>query len=85
MRAEKRRAVDALTEIAADAGLSLVQLALGFVLDDPTVTAAIIGPRTPDQLTDLLANGAPGLPPGTRARIDEVVAPGRTINPYDAG
>jgi aryl-alcohol dehydrogenase-like predicted oxidoreductase len=85
MRADKRRAVDALTEIAADAGRSLVQLALGFVIDDPAVTAAIIGPRTLDQLTDLLADGAPALPPGTRARIDEVVAPGRTINPYDAG
>ena len=85
MRAEKRRAVDALAAIAEDVGLSLTQLALGFVLDDPTITAAIIGPRTSAQLADLLAAGAPALPPGTRDRIDEVVAPGRTINPYDAG
>jgi aryl-alcohol dehydrogenase-like predicted oxidoreductase len=85
MRRQKIAAVDALGEIAADAGLSLAQLALGFVLDDPTVTAAIIGPRTLPQLTELLAAGAPTLPPGTRGRIDAVVAPGRTINPYDAG
>jgi aryl-alcohol dehydrogenase-like predicted oxidoreductase len=85
MRREKVAAVDALATIAADVGLSLPQLALGFVLDDPTVTAAIIGPRTLGQLTELLAMGAPPLPAGTRARIDAVVAPGRTINPFDAG
>ena len=50
MRAEKLRAVDALTTIAGDHGLTIVQLALAFVLDDPAVTAAIIGPRTLDQL-----------------------------------
>ncbi len=85
MRAEKLRAVDALTAIAGDHGLTIKQLALAFVLDDPAVTAAIIGPRTLDQLTDLLAAGAPALPAGVRAAIDAVVAPGRNINPYDAG
>ena len=49
------------------------------------MTAAIIGPRTLDQLTDLLAAGTPALPAGVRAAIDAVVAPGRNINPYDAG
>ena len=48
--------------VADDVGLTLPQLALGFVLDDPTVTAAIIGPRTLGQLTELLATGAPALP-----------------------
>ena len=85
MRAEKLRAVDALTTIAGDHGLTIKQLALAFVLDDPAVSAAIIGPRTLDQLTDLLAAGAPTLPPGARAAIDAVVAPGRNINPDDAG
>ena len=55
------------------------------MLDDPAVSAAIIGPRTLDQLTDLLAAGVPTLPPGARAAIDAVVAPGHNINPYDAG
>ena len=85
VRAEKRHVIEALLAIAEDVGLTLPQLALAFVLDDPTVTAAIIGPRTLDQLTELLAGGTPALPAGTRARVDEVVAPGRTINPYDAG
>ena len=85
MRVEKLRAVDALTTIAGDHGLTIKQLALAFVLDDPAMSAAIIGPRTLDQLTDLLAAGAPALPAGVRAAIDAVVTPGRNINPYDAG
>ena len=89
IRAEKHAMVERLTTIAADTGLTLKQLALAFVLDDPAITAAIIGPRTLDQLDDLLATAAlPGglvLPPGVRDAIDAVVAPGRNVNPADAG
>ena len=81
--------VDQLAEVATEAGLTLKQLALAFVLDDPTITAAIIGPRTLDQLDDLIftAHLAGGLvlPDGVRDAIDEVVAPGRNVNPADAG
>ena len=86
MRAEKRRAVDALTRDRRRCR-AVARAARPRASSSTTrrVTAAIIGPGRSDQLTDLLANGAPALPPGTRARIDEVVAPGRTINPYDAG
>jgi aryl-alcohol dehydrogenase-like predicted oxidoreductase len=84
VRAAKLRAVDELEVIAADHGLTLVQLALAFVLDDPTVTAALIGPRTLAQLTELLAAGAPALPPGARDAIDAVVPPGHDLSPYDA-
>lgn len=85
MRAEKRALVDRLTALAADHGMSLKQLALAFVLDDPTITAAIIGPRTWDQLDDLLRLGPLVLPAGVRAEIDTIVAPGRNVNPADAG
>ncbi len=85
MRAEKRALVSALLVIAADAGMSLPQLALAFVLDDPSVSAAIIGPRTYEQLDQLLTLGPLVLPDGVRARIDAVVAPGRNVNPADAG
>ena len=84
MRARKLAAVDALTEIAAGCGLTLVQLALAFVLDDPAVGAALIGPRTVGQLDDLLGAGVPTLPPGARDAIDAVVAPGEDVNPADA-
>jgi aryl-alcohol dehydrogenase-like predicted oxidoreductase len=89
IRAEKRALVDRLASVAAEAGLSLKQLALAFVLDDPTVTAAIIGPRTLDQLDDLIATaqlpGGLALPDGVRDAIDRIVAPGRNVNPADAG
>jgi aryl-alcohol dehydrogenase-like predicted oxidoreductase len=85
MRRAKWSAVEALTALADGAGLTIKQLALGFVLDDPTITSAIIGPRTLPQLIDLLAAGAPALPPGLRDAIDRVIAPGTNINPADAG
>jgi aryl-alcohol dehydrogenase-like predicted oxidoreductase len=85
VRAAKLAAVDALMAIAAEHGMTITQLALAFVLDDPAVTAAIVGPRTPDQLTELLAAGTPPLPLGARDQIDAVVATGHNINPADAG
>jgi aryl-alcohol dehydrogenase-like predicted oxidoreductase len=89
IRVEKQRLVDQLIGVAHGAGMTLKQLALAFVLDDPTITAAIIGPRTPEQLDDLLATASlPGglvLPEGVRAAIDAVVEPGRNVNPADAG
>ncbi len=85
MRAEKRSLVAQLLAIADEAGMTLPQLALAFVLDDPSVSAAIIGPRTEQQLAQLLDLGPLVLPDGVRARIDAVVAPGRNVNPNDAG
>ena len=46
----KLEAADALARLADEAGISLVHLALAFVLRHPAVTAAIIGPRTMEQL-----------------------------------
>lgn len=89
IRVQKHAMVEQLAAVAAQAGLTLKQLALAFVLDDPAITAAIIGPRTLEQLDDLLATAhLPGglvLPDGVRAAIDAIVAPGRNINPADAG
>jgi aryl-alcohol dehydrogenase-like predicted oxidoreductase len=44
------RKIDLLTGLAGDRGLSLPTAALAWVLTDPGVTSAIIGPRTPEQL-----------------------------------
>jgi aryl-alcohol dehydrogenase-like predicted oxidoreductase len=85
MRRAKSSAVDRLTVIAADHGMTLTQLALAFILDDPTITSAIIGPRTFVQLDQLLSLGTLVLPGGARAAIDAVVAPGLNLNPRDAG
>ncbi len=85
IRIEKRRIVADLTALAQEAGMTLAQLALAFVLDDPTVSAAIIGPRTYAQLDELMRLGPLILPAGVRRRIDEVILPGRNVNPADAG
>jgi aryl-alcohol dehydrogenase-like predicted oxidoreductase len=81
----KLAAVEELIKIAADAGCSLLHLALAFVVGHPAVTSAIIGPRTMDQLTDLLAGASLALDDDVLDRIDQVVAPGVTLNPADSG
>ena len=81
----KLAAVEELIKIAADAGCSLTHLALAFVTTHPGVTSAIIGPRTMEQLTDLLAGADVTLDDDVLDRIDQIVPPGVTLNPADAG
>ncbi len=81
----KLEAADALAGVAEDAGMSLVHLALGFVLAHPAVTSAIIGPRTMDQLKSQLDAGDVVLDDAVLDRIDEIVPPGTTLNDADSG
>lgn len=80
----KLEAADALAMVAEDAGMSLVELALGFVRSHPAITSAIIGPRTIDHLHSYLAATAERLPSDVLDAIDAIVPPGVTINPIDA-
>ena len=50
----KLEAADALAGLADESGISLIHLALAFVIRHPAVTAAIIGPRTMEQLESQL-------------------------------
>jgi aryl-alcohol dehydrogenase-like predicted oxidoreductase len=77
--------VEDLLKVAADAGMSLTHLAMAWVLQHPAVTSAIIGPRTMDQMTDLLGGADATLDSDILDRIDELVPPGTTINPADTG
>ncbi len=81
----KLEAVDALTALAADAGLSIIELALAFVLEHPAVSAAIIGPRTLDHLEDQLKAADITLSADVLDRIDEIVPPGKNLSAGDAG
>ncbi len=81
----KLAATEALAQLAEQAGLTLIQLALGFVLSHPALTAAIIGPRTIEHLDSQLAAGDVTLDDPVLDRIDEIVAPGVNLNPADAG
>ncbi|HYU39713.1 MAG TPA: aldo/keto reductase [Acidimicrobiia bacterium] len=76
-------AVEDLLKIAADAGISLTHMAMAFVLEHPAVTSAIIGPRTMEQLEDLLAGADVRLDTDVLDRIDEVVPPGTSITGAD--
>jgi aryl-alcohol dehydrogenase-like predicted oxidoreductase len=81
----KLEAADALAGLADESGISLVHLALAFAIRHPAVTAAIIGPRTMEQLESQLGAVEVRLEDELLDRVDEIVAPGRTINPADAG
>jgi aryl-alcohol dehydrogenase-like predicted oxidoreductase len=73
--------VAALRSIAQEAGLSLPQLAVGFALAQPAVTSVLIGPRTHEQLDELLTCGDVALSDDTRAAIDHIVPPGSDVDP----
>jgi aryl-alcohol dehydrogenase-like predicted oxidoreductase len=81
----KLEAVTQLATLAREAGLSLIDLALAFVLEHPAVSAAIIGPRTMEQLESQLSAPDVRLESDVLDRIDEIVAPGTNVNPADAG
>ncbi|MEU8207730.1 aldo/keto reductase [Micromonospora sp. NPDC049044] len=83
--AAKLAAVDKLATLADEAGLSLIHLAIAFVLEHPAVTSAIIGPRTLTQLESQLGAAKVSLSSDVLDRIDAIVAPGTTLNPADAG
>src|SRR3954464_3875129 len=79
----KLDAVEQLQQVADDAGLSMIELAIAFVVNHPGVTSAIIGPRTMEQLDSQLPAADVVLDTAALDRIDEIVKPGVTINPAD--
>ena len=81
-----QRKLDAVEEVAALAeksGMSLIELAVAFVINHPGVTSAIIGPRTREQLDAFLPAADVTLSTDVLESIDEIVAPGVTVNPVD--
>ncbi len=81
----KLEATDALALLAEETGVSLIHLALAFAIQHPAVTAAIIGPRTMEQLESQLGAADVRLDPELLDRIDEIVPAGADLNPADAG
>jgi aryl-alcohol dehydrogenase-like predicted oxidoreductase len=75
--------VDALGRMADDLGITLIEMAIAFAITHPGITSAIIGPRTTEQLESQLGAAEVTLSTETLDRIDELVAPGETINPDD--
>jgi aryl-alcohol dehydrogenase-like predicted oxidoreductase len=81
----KRAAAEDLAELADKFGLTMIELALAFVINHPAVTSAIIGPRTMEQLEAQLSAPDVTLPEELLDAIDDIVPPGTTLNPADVG
>jgi aryl-alcohol dehydrogenase-like predicted oxidoreductase len=81
----KLEIADELAGLADEAGITLIEMALAFVIRHPAVTAAIIGPRTMDHLESQLTAVDVELSDEVLDRIDQIVPPGVNLNPGDAG
>src|SRR4051794_14043403 len=79
----KLEAVEQLQQVADDAGLSMIELAIAFVINHPGVTSAIVGPRTMEQLDSHPPAADVALDAATLDRIDDIVAPGVNLTPAD--
>ncbi len=83
-----QRKLDIVTELSSladEAGISLIDMALGFVLEHPAVSSAIIGPRTMEQLESQLSAPDVRLSKDVLDKIDQIVPPGTNVNVEDAG
>ncbi|WP_329130017.1 aldo/keto reductase family protein [Streptomyces sp. NBC_01476] len=81
MRDEVLERVQRLQPLAAEAGLSLAQLAVAWVLDNPNVSAAIVGASRPEQVAENAKAAGVRLDPALKARIDEILEPVATTDP----
>jgi aryl-alcohol dehydrogenase-like predicted oxidoreductase len=81
----KLEAAHAFGALADEAQISLIEMALAFVINHPAVTAAIIGPRTIEQLESQLGALEASLSEEMLDAIDQVVPPGQNVNPNDRG
>jgi aryl-alcohol dehydrogenase-like predicted oxidoreductase len=79
----KLEVVEQLIPLAEKAGLPMAHLAMAFAIAHPGVTSAIIGPRTMEQLDDLLAGAGVTLDDEILDRIDEIAPPGTDAGPND--
>jgi len=78
-------AVEQLAKLAGDAGMSLTHLAIAWAATHPAVTSVLIGPRTEEQLEELLGAADFRLDDDVLDAIDRIVPPGANVNPADAG
>ena len=79
--------VQLLKPLAAEAGLTMAQLAIAWVLTNPNVSAAIVGATRPEQVRDNAAAAGRKLEPELLQKVDAVLAgvvvddPARTVSP----
>jgi aryl-alcohol dehydrogenase-like predicted oxidoreductase len=83
--ARKLDLVEDLLRVAGEADLTLTHMAIAFTLAHPAVTSTIIGPRTREQLDDLVKAADVRLDAATLDAIDDLVPPGSLIDEGDRG
>ena len=83
MREDVLRTVQELKPLAADAGLSMAQLAIGWVLSNPNVASAIVGATRPEQVRDNAA--AKALPADLKQAVDDVLSGVAELDPAKGG
>jgi len=84
MRDERRLdAVEQIIPVAEQAGLPMTHLAMAFAIAHPGVTSALSGPRTMEQLDDLLAGAEVALSDDILDQLDKIVPPGTDIGQLD--
>jgi aryl-alcohol dehydrogenase-like predicted oxidoreductase len=87
LRDDVLTAVQRLSPLAAEAGLSLAQLAVAWTLQNPNVSAAIVGATRPEQVRENVKAAGVRLDAGLMSRIDEALGdvverdPARTASP----
>jgi aryl-alcohol dehydrogenase-like predicted oxidoreductase len=82
---DKLVAADSLASLAEESGVSLIHLAIGFVLSHRAVTSAIIGPRVLEHLQSQLGGSEVHLSSDILDRIDQIVPPGTNFRLRDSG
>jgi aryl-alcohol dehydrogenase-like predicted oxidoreductase len=85
VRERKLAAAQEVAKLADEAGLSMIHLALGFVLAHKAVSSVIIGPRTMAQLDSQLGAAGVRLDDELLDRLDALVAPGTNLSAEDTG
>ena len=73
-REREFESVEAIRGLAAEGGMSMVQLALAWVLAHPAVTSPIVGASRPAQLDEAIAAVGKMLDSGLKTRLDELTA-----------
>jgi len=80
-------AVQQLEPLAAEAGLSMAQLAVAWALQNPNVASAIVGATKPEQVLDNVGAVGKTLDEDLLERIDDILDqfierdPGKTVSP----
>lgn len=80
------RRIDAVEQVVAlseETGIRTTHLAMAFAIAHPGVTSALIGPRSVEQLDDLLAGADVVLSDEVLDRIDAIVPPGTDVGRLD--